>query len=654
MNTRAVMARGPQLRPTPTSPFTYRRCATGLALAIASLFVAPVYAQIRSCDSTPQPPFCKAPPGDRAQGYARQTRSEVVSRYGIVTTSQALAAEAGMRILHAGGNAFDAGVAAAAVIGLIEPTSTGVGADVFAVIYKASENQLYFLNSSGTAPTGATLQRYNSLGYFWNPNNFAFGSGMPGGILSVTVPGAAWGWDEIQTRFGRMTLKETLQPAIDLAEKGAPIQERVADWAPGNALGPIPSDPRNCCTQRDPDTVATWMPFNGKGPALGQAFKNPDLARTYRLMQQYGRKAFYEGEVAQALIDKSNKLGGTMTLDDLKNYKGQWQTGLTTNYHGYDVWELPPPSQSWATLEILNILDQCVDKVYPGQTLASLGPTDARYWHMFIEAKKLAYADLTEYNSDPDFNNIPTALLTSKPYAAQLCSKINPAQASATKPGPAFTSGTIVMSTSDRWGNMMAFVNSNWSAFGSRITVPGYGFLLHNRGQQFTLDPNSRNLIAPGKRPYNTLASGFVTKDGKPLMTIGLMGGDMQAQGHAQTLVNNIDLGANVQAATDMARFHHDQVANQVDLESQLYNLVGAQLKSMGHNVVSANGGAVGGFQAIMVQQDPSLGPIPKEPGLGVVCADKRSTVDVPECQPYPGFFRAGSDHRKDGAAFGF
>ena len=212
----------------------------------------------------------------------------------MVTTSQALAAQAGLGILERGGNAIDAAVGAAAVLNLIEPTSTGVGADVFAVIYIASENKLYFLNASGTAPTGATLQHYNSLGYFWNPNNFAFGSGMPRGILSVTVPGAAWGWDEMETRFGKLTFKETLQPAIDYAENGVPIQERVANFNLPNAIGPVPSSPANCCTQKDPDSVAVWQPFNGKGPALGQAFRNPDLAKTFRLMQKYGRDVFYK------------------------------------------------------------------------------------------------------------------------------------------------------------------------------------------------------------------------------------------------------------------------------------------------------------------------------------------------------------------------
>jgi gamma-glutamyltranspeptidase / glutathione hydrolase len=630
----------------------------GTASAIAAVGLAVTYAptgaaQIRSCSETPTPPFCNAPPGDRAEGYLRQTRSEVVARNGMVTTSQALAAQAGLQILQEGGNAIDAAVAAAAVITLVEPTSTSVGSDVFAVIYIASENKLHFLNASGTAPTGATLEHYNSLGYFWNPKNFAFGSGMPGGILSVTVPGAAWGWDEMETKYGKLSFKQSLQPAIDYAENGVPIQERVANFRMPNALGPDPSSPKGCCTQQDPDSVAVWQPFNGKGPALGQAFTNPDLAKTFRLMQKYGRDVFYKGEIAQAIVAKSNKLGGTMTLDDLANYHGEWQEGATTNYHGYDIWELPPPSQAWNTLEILNILEVCVPQWVPGQTLASLGPTSPEYWHLMIEAKKLGYADLTFYNADPDFEPIPLAKLVSKPYAASLCNKVDPLHASDTRPGPADVGGTIVMSTADRWGNMVAFVNSNWTGFGSGITVPGYGFLLHSRARQFTLDPDSANLIAPHKRPYNTLASGFVMKDGKPLMTLGLMGGDMQAQGHAQTLVNIIDLGANLQAATDMARFHHDQVANEVDLESQLYNLVGPSLIAMGHNAVTSNGGSVGGFQAIMFTADPNAAQAP--PGPGSACKGDAAAHN-PNCplQPIKGFYRAGSDHRKDGAAVGY
>jgi len=640
------------ISPRRSHPVLCKAAAIG-ALLLGAGLASPGMAQIQSCADTPTPPFCSAPQGDRAEGYLRQTRSEVVSRNGMVTTSQALAAQAGLGILQQGGNAIDAAVAAAAVLNLIEPTSTGVGSDVFAVIYIASENKLHFLNASGTAPTGATLEHYNALGYFWNPNNFAFGSGMPGGILSVTVPGAAWGWDEMETKYGKLTFKESLQPAIDYAENGIPIQERVANFRMPNALGPIPSSPAKCCTQPDPDSIAVWQPFNGKGPALGQAFRNPDLAKTFRLMQQYGRDAFYKGEIAHAIVAKSNALGGTMTLDDLASYKGEWVEGATTNYHGYDVWELPPPSQAWNALEILNILEVCVPQWAPGESLASLGPTSPLYWHLMIEAKKLGYADLTFYNADPDFETVPLGKLLSKSYAATLCGKVDPTRASDTRPGPADIGGTIVMSTADRWGNMVAFVNSNWTSFGSGITVPGYGFLLHSRARQFTLDPSSPNVIAPHKRPYNTLASGFVMKDGKPLMTIGLMGGDMQAQGHAQTLVNIIDLGANLQAATDMARFHHDQVANEVDLESQLFNLVGADLIAMGHNAVTSNGGSVGGFQAIMFTADPNAPSATGGPG--VACSGPAAARN-PRCplQPIKGFYRAGSDHRKDGAAVGY
>ena len=388
-----------------------------------------------------------------------------------------------------------------------------------------------------------------------------------------------------------------------------------------NALGPDPSSPRNCCTQQDPDSLAVWQPFNGKGPALGQAFTNPDLAKTFRLMQQYGRDVFYKGEIAHAIVAKSNALGGTMTLDDLANYKGEWVEGATTNYHGYDVWELPPPSQAWNALEILNILEVCVPQWTGGSSLADLGPTSPLYWHLMIEAKKLGYADLTFYNADPDFEAIPLAKLLSKSYAATLCHKVSPTQASATQPGPADIGGTIVMSTADRWGNMVAFVNSNWTSFGSGITVPGYGFLLHSRARQFTLDPHSPNVIEPHKRPYNTLASGFVMKDGQPLMTIGLMGGDMQAQGIAQVLLNMLDLGANVQAASDMARFRHLQIPNTLTMESPLADRVGPALRAMGHNVRAVNGVDMGGYQAVMV-------------------AD--------------GTYRAGSDHRKDGAAAGY
>ena len=363
---------------------------------------------------------------------------------------------------------------------------------------------------------------------------------------------------------------------------------------------------------------------DGRAPVAGQIFRNPGLARTYRLLQQQGRDGFYKGEIARAIVDKSAKLGGTMTMDDLANYRGEWVTPATANYKGYDVFTLPPPAQTWATNEILNILEACVPVWAPGQTLASLGPVNAKYWHFVVEAKKLAFQDLYAFNGDPAFSKVPLDRLLSKAHAKSLCSRVNPARASSPAPGTNADTGgdTIVLSTADRDGNMVAWVNSLYSIFGSGVTVPGYGISLHNRGGLFTLDPKSPNAIAPQKRPFNTLSAGFVMRNDRPLMTVTLMGGDMQAQGIAQVLLNVLDLGANLQAASDMARFRHVQVPNVLTMESPLAARVGPALRAMGHVVEPVNGENMGGYQAIMVTPDR--------------------------------VYRAGSDHRKDGAAVGF
>jgi gamma-glutamyltranspeptidase/glutathione hydrolase len=327
-------------------------------------------------------------------------------------------------------------------------------------------------------------------------------------------------------------------------------------------------------------------------------------------------------------VAKSQALGGTMTMQDLANYHGEWVEPARTQYHGYEVLELPPPAQAWATNEILNILQTCVPKWAPGDTLASLGPTNPQYWHILVEAKKLAYADLYRYNADPDFASVPLAKLLSAAHAASLCAKFDPHHASGTGPpsGADLQGDTIVLSAADKEGNMVSWVNSNFSEFGSGITVPGYGFVLHNRGTLFTLDPNSPNVIAPHKRPFNTLSAGFLMHDGQPVMTVTLMGGDMQAQGHAQLLVDVIDLGANVQAAADMARFRHSQVPNLLSLESSLYERMGQPLGEMGHTVKSISGSIVGGVQVIEVVR--------------------------PEAEAT--YYRSGSDFRKDGGAVGW
>jgi gamma-glutamyltranspeptidase/glutathione hydrolase len=589
-----------------------------------------------ACEGAPKLPFCSALRGERATGWPAQSRSEVMARHGLVATSQPLAAQAGLKMLQEGGNAVDAAVATAAVLSLTEPMSVGVASDLFAVIYVAKEHKVYVLNASGTAPTGATIEHFNALGYRADPKNWGPGSGMPArGIVTVTVPGTVWGWEDALKRFGTMTFKQVLEPAALYAEEGFPVSERIAnDWILPKAL-PL----KDCCTELDADSVKTWY-IDGKPPLPGQLFRNPELARTFRLLQAEGRDVFYKGSLAKAIVAKSAALGGTMTLEDLAGYRGEWMEAAAGTYHGYEVLELPPPSQAWAAIEMLKILEVCIPTWAPGQNLASLGPTSPKYWHLVVEAKKLAYADLITFNADPNFGTVPVARLLSKEHAAALCGKVDPNHASATRPaGKASGDGdTIVLSSADRWGNMVSWVNSIYSSFGSGITVPGTGIVLHNRGNLFSLDPKSPNAIAPHKRPFNTLSAGLVMQNGRPLMTITLMGGDMQAQGHAQALINLFDFGANMQAASDMARFRHNQISNELSLETPLFNLVGAQLGAMGHNVKSVNGGAVGGFQSIRFTP----------------------TADTPKGKsngndtPVDGVYSAGSDHRKDGEAVGW
>ena len=575
------------------------------------------------------------------EGWLQQTRSEVMARNGIVTTVQPLAAQAGLRILQQGGNAIDAAVATAAALNVVYPANTGIGGDLFAIIYIAKEKKIYQLNASGIAPSGLTLARMNSLGYKAHPANFGPGSGMPsGGILTVTVPGSLWGWQEVLTRFGTKTFKEVLQPAIEYAEQGFPVTEEIqSSWRMKNALPLV-----GCCTQVDPDSVKTFY-INGMPPAVGTIFTNPDLAKTLRLIQQQGRDVFYKGEVARAIVAKSNALGGTMALDDLANYKGEWVTPASTTYHDqFTVYGTRAPSQAWGIVEAMNVLEQCVPVWYPGQTLATLGPASPLFWHALVETKKVVYADLYGHNADPNVVSVPLDTLTSKAHAASLCAKVDPKRASSTESSSSEASDsgdTIYLATADRWGNMVSWINSNFAGWGSGITVPGYGFILHNRGGLFTLDPKSPNVIAPQKRPYNTLSAVFVMQNGRPLLVTGQHGGDQQGQGNMQVLVNILDLGANVQAAGDMARFHHNQVSNRLELESQLFKLVGSQLISMGHKTSSSNGSPVGGFEGIMFMPDPGASP-------GCAPTDLRCTV------PIAGVYRAGSNFREDGQAVGY
>jgi gamma-glutamyltranspeptidase/glutathione hydrolase len=611
------------------------------AAALALVATSVLSGQVQMCVPGGTAPACQGVRGDRSEGWLPQTRSEVMARNGMVTTVQPLASQAGLRVLEQGGNAVDAAIAAAAVLNVTYPANTGIGGDLFALIYVAKEKKVYQLNASGIAPAGLTLEKMSRHGYRADPANFGPGSGMPsGGILTVTVPGSLWGWQDAMTRFGTMTFKQLLQPAIDYADQGFPITEEIAGgWRMKNAL-PL----EGCCKEPDPDSVKTFY-VDGKRPETGTIFKNPDLAKTFRLVQQQGRDVFYKGEVAKAIVAKSQALGGPMTLDDLANYKGEWVAAPSTRYHDrYDIHATRAPSQAWGILEAMNVLDACVPQWYPGQTLATLGPASAQYWHALIETKKIVYADVYGKNADPNAVNVPLEMLTSKAHAASLCNKVDPAHASrtgATTTDARDIGDTIYLATADRWGNMVSWINSNFAGWGSGITVPGYGIMLHNRGGLFTLDPGSPNVIAGNKRPYNTLSAVLVTEGDHPLLVTGQHGGDQQGQGNMQVLVNILDLHANVQAAGDLARFSHNQVSNRVQLESALFGLVGAKLAAMGHQTASSNGSPVGGFEAILFTPDPRSGP-------GCAPADRACRA------PIAGFYRAGSNFREDGQAAGF
>jgi gamma-glutamyltranspeptidase/glutathione hydrolase len=554
--------------------------------------------------------------GDRASGWLPQSRSEVLARNGMVAASQPLAAEAGLQVLKEGGNAIDAAVATAAVLNVVEPGSAGIGGDVFVIAWLAKEKKLIALNGSGRAPAGATPQHLAERGYKDH---------MPlHGIDSVTIPGAVDAWDALLKRAGTLTFKELLAPAAKLAEQGFPVSERIRhDWIYGAEV-----------LAADPDSVKTYL-VDGKPPALYALFRNPDLARALRSLQADGRDAFYTGDMAAAIVAKSSALGGTLTAGDLADTRADWELPISTSYHSYDVFEFPPNTQGFAVLEMLNIVEVCAPKL--GVNLVTLGPLSPEYWHVLVEAKKLAYADLYAYNADPGFVQIPVSKLISKSYAAELCQRIDLHHASTPESSGDPVGGTVYLATADRWGNMVSFIFSVYDTFGSGITVPGYGFVLNDRGALFSLDPHSPNLIAPAKRPFHTLLPGFVMKEGRPLTAFGLMGGAQQAQGHVQVLIDMIDFGANPQAASDAARFSHAQASNTLALESNLYKLMGARLKQWGHQVISANGDDMGGFQAI------SFLPYAAS-----------AVSDAGADSPIDGVYRGASDHRKDGEAVGW
>ncbi len=562
-----------------------------------------------------------AAPGSRGQGWLGQGRSEVIARHGMVATSDPIAAQAGLEILRNGGNAIDAAVAAAAVLDVTSQNDTGIAGDLFALVWSAQDKKLYALNSAGWAPSA------------WTPEYFKETLGVdsiPGrGVNAATVPGAISGYDALLKRFGSMGFEETFARAVQVADEGwGQAERRHQD------LSSVQEKLRS-----DADSSAVFL-NDGDIPPLYSIIRNPQLADALRLIQEQGRDAFYEGPIADAIVAKMQADGGVMTHADLAEFESEWVEPITTNYHGYDVFQLPPPGQGFAALEMLNILEVCAPE--HGVNLSALGPSNADYWHFLVEAKKLAYSDLQAYNGDPLFSDIPIDRLLSKSYAATLCDRIDMDVVTEPSIKGGLDGGTIYLTTADRWGNMVSFIHSIFSVYGSGATVPPYGMMLHNRGVAFSLDEDHPNVVAPRKRPFHSIIAGFVMQDDEPLMTFGNMGGSVQPETHVQHMVNVIDNGMNIQMTTDAARFTHSQNSNVLSLEDNLYSLVGRALQAKGHDVRSVNGGRVGGYQGILFTKDSSLAM----PVFG------QESID--QDHPVNGVYRAGSDHRKDGQAVGW
>ena len=521
--------------------------------------------------------------GDRLTGRSFATRSEVIARSGMAATSHPLATQIAIDILQRGGTAVDAAIAANAALGLMEPTGSGIGGDLFAIVWSGQDQKLYGLNASGRSPRGLTRKHFAEQKLDSIPAR---------GPLPVSVPGCVDGWFELHRRFGRLPMAELLAPAIRYAREGFPVTEVIGYyWGRG---GVVLAD--------QPNFAATYLP-GGKAPTKGEIFRNPDLARTYELIARGGRDAYYRGELAATIDAFCRRTGCFLRAEDLANHKSTWVEPVSTNYRGYDVWELPPNGQGIAALQMLNLLEP-ID-------LRALGHNSADYLHHLVEAKKIAYEDRARFYADMDFNNVPVAGLVSKDYARQRWELFDAKRASRQLPAgdPSLQRGdTIYLTVADKDRNFVSLIQSNYMGFGSGLVPDGLGFCLQNRGALFTLEDGHPNVYQPGKRPFHTIIPAFVTRDGKPFMSFGVMGGDMQPQGHVQVLCNIIDFGMNLQEAGDAARFHHTGSSEptgqtmtnggRLALESGIPIEVRRELAQRGHDVHSATGG-FGGYQAI-------------------------------------------------------
>jgi len=519
---------------------------------------------------------------DRVTGRDFATRSEVIAQFGMAATSQPLATQAAIEILKKGGNAIDAAIAANAVLGVVEPTGCGVGGDLFAIIWSAEKQKLYGLNASGRSPRSLKLDYLKNQGYTTIPST---------GPLPVSVPGCVDGWFEMHDMFGNLPMRDILQPAINYARDGFPVSEVIAYYLE-----------RNTQALKDfPNIKETYMP-GGKTPTKGEIFRNPRLANTLDKIAKGGRNEFYRGSIAKAIDAFMKSHGGFLSYDDLSRHSSEWVEPVSSSYRGYDVWELPPNGQGIATLQILNILE--------GFDLERMGFGSAEYIHLFTEAKKLAFEDRAKFYADPRFSAVPVTQLISKKYAVERRKLISRSRAARVyDPGKIEAGNTIYLTVADKNGNMVSLIQSNYRGMGSGMCPTGLGFILQDRGEMFSLDPGHANVYAPGKRPFHTIIPGFITKNGKPWISFGVMGGDMQPQGHAQIIINLIDFKMNLQEAGDAPRIYHtgssEPTGEAMTTGGILYLENGfrweeiQKLLSMGHRV-EWNLGGYGGYQSIM------------------------------------------------------
>lgn len=519
---------------------------------------------------------------DRLTGQTFATRSEVLAQNGMAATSQPLATQVALDILKKGGSAMDAAIAANAVLGLVEPASCGIGGDIFAIVWDAKTEKLYGFNGSGRSPKSLDRDYFVERNMDYIPFT---------GPLPVSVPGCVDGWFEMHKKFGKLDMKEILSPSIEYARNGFPVSEVIAyEMSTSTAR-----------RQNLPGFAETYMP-GGSAPRKGQVFKNPDLGNTYEKIANGGRDAFYKGDIAKTIDQYMKKHDSMLRYEDMASHTSNWVEPISTNYRGYDVWELPPNGQGTAALQMLNILED--------YDIRSMGFGSADYLHVLTEAKKLAYEDRAKFYADPEFNQLPTEELISKEYADERRKLISMSEAADAYPAGEIESGnTTYLTVADKDGNMVSLIQSIYAVFASGMVPDGLGFVLQNRGQMFNVkDPDHFNVLEPGKRPFHTIIPAFITKDGKPWVSFGLMGGAVQPQGHAQIVVNLIDFDMGLQEAGDAPRMRHagsSQPTGTVmtgggtlNLESGFDYKAIRELRKKGHTISFAVG-IYGGYQAI-------------------------------------------------------